>query len=331
MYSKKKKTMSKALSVRKRIKKSVNEYKRLKYNLEIMKKLNSIQKVELYYGVREINDLDQNQGKVELSDRTVAVSGVNRLPLCVLPLRNIINGGDTGSGLLYLQQNGHDFVSGANVEYMGAKGNIDTDPPSTVEFSKLLHNYTEIKMLIWQNQDKDVKFNVYLLKIYDEDMNPNNLTTTSSDAQNKRTQLFYYHMLRHQLTNPILENTETHLKDIKGKFKILWKKEYHIQERSADHSQNFYKQINFFRRYNDIVRYDESPTTIGNPPESPDNVNYTSIARDPTAVPFVRDNLFLIITANTTKSDVDSAVSYDTATFDINVRSKYTAPSANVY
>jgi len=301
---------------------------------DISRKLWKLVTSNIFEGVREVNELEANAGKVVLSNQGIAR---NSLPLIVIPLLNLYmnstTSGDNPNGILMLKQNGYDFTNVANVEHIGASGNLASDQKvSTLEFSKAIVRYINVRLLLWQSANKDVKFQVKLVKILDESLNPNTLSETNTDYQNKKKLFYMYHCLRHQLSNPLLEDFENYLRDIRPFFKILWEKTYHIQERSADYEEHHYQEVTFFKQLDRIVNYRVNPNLapaldLGvTGVDAPDTVLYLDSATDSTisSYPKINQNLFLIITANTTLSDKEDTENFDIATLDIATKVKYT-------
>ncbi len=306
-----------------------SKLQQLVYQNKMLMKLKRINTSTAFFGVREVNPVD-TIGKVELSDRTTAASSQDSLPLVVVPLLNIANGGSQGSGLLRLKQNGYDFTELATVEGLGTIGNADAVTGGSADIKKCIVNYFKCNLLLRQHLSKDAKFKVYLVKILHEDLDPLNITETNSDRQNMKMMFYYNHFLRQQIANPILENMETHLEDIRSKFKILWEKEYHINEQSSDYSEANYKEVKIFRRLDKIINYTESPDANTTLTTNPDTPVHQDSQENTTNSPDTRANLFLIITANASYSDVDHATLYDVMTFDIATRIKYTLPAQDV-
>lgn len=319
---------------RKKYKKStaISALRRMAYRSKIQAKLSKLNTCDIFWSARMCNNIDAGKGAVELSDRVQGTSSQDSLPLVVIPFRNIINGGETGGGVFRLKQNGYDFTKIADMEFAGMKGNVKVVPGADCEFSTLLHRYTDLKLLLWQNTAKDVKFQIRLVVIKDETLNPLNITEANADYQKIKRQFYYYHLLRHQLSNPILENTENYLQEIKSRFKIIWSKEYNIAERHGQIEQSHYQQIKIFRKFDRLIDYANSPRVDGSGVDNnPDQIKYVDVQENPTSTPITRDNLFLIITANATKSDADANPGYDAMTFDLALKSKYTLPVDQVY
>lgn len=328
------KKSKKGLSARhkKLIQKGAKKMKNLLYQNHILKKISNMTTANHFYGVRAVNDLHLNQGAVELSDRTTLVSGVDRLPLIVIPLRSIVNAGTPGVGILRLKQNKYDFENVESVKYLGSNGNIWGQNVDNLESRYMLHRYSQIKLLLYQNASKDAKYQIKLIKIKDCDLDPTNLIVTNTQRQNLRRLFYGNHCLRHQLTNPLIEDFENYTRDLKGKFSIVWEKEYIINEQHGQMEEASYHQVNIFRKFDQTVNFCENPTTSTISDvnyENPDAVIFPSNYQDPLPLPDVTKNMFLVITANSSTSDRDSATEYDKFTIDIATKSKYTTSSIN--
>lgn len=307
---------------------------KINYKVSILNKMMKSTTSDLVFTTRAINHVDIGYGFVGLEDRTTAISGVNSLPLICIPLRNIINGGTTGAGIYTLLQNGYDFNPLMAVEFAGGR-NIDVNPTAVSNFENLLHRWTSIRLLLWQHGKKDAIYHLKLLKFnhasFDICGSP---TTTNGDIQDKRRLFFYFQSLRSQLTNPLLKGEENYMRDIKDHVSILWSKTIKISEQSADLEEKHYEEIKLFKRYDQMIKYTASPTVLNDTipaSDNPDNVLFTSQTEGKLSSPNYRDNIFLMITSNSSVSDRDSAGAFDVMSFDLSLKSMYTTQSQNLY
>lgn len=294
--------------------------KRYLNNTSIMSKLMKMNTADLFYGVREVNELEVGSGKNILQDNVVA----NEMPLHIYPLYSIINNSVTPGGMYILKTNGHDFTKKLNVEFMGAKGSLSASPTSQ-EVTQLLHRYVDARFLLWSDDLRKTVFRIQLIKIFDEDLNPTDITVTDVDIQKKRKLFYYYKSLRSQLTSPIIKN-EVYGSQLKGKYKIIWTKDYGIDEKLNDRDEHHYQEVRLFRKTDDIKHYREFPQ-INNSSndDNPDIIKYEDFLGSVSEEPLLSQRLYLMITANTTLSQGEDGVNYYKATYDINIKNKYSS------
>lgn len=289
-------------------------------NTSIMSKLMKMNIADLFYGVREVNELETGSGKNVLQDNALA----NEMPLHIYPLYSIINNGVTPGGMFILKQNGYDFTKKLDVEFMGAKGCISASPTSQ-EITKLLHRYVDARFLFWSDSLRKTNFRVQLVKIFDEDLSPTDVTITDVNIQKKRKLFYFYKTLRSQLTNPIIKNEVTG-SQLKGKYKVIWSKDYGIDELLNDRDEHHYQEVRLFRKTDDIKYYREFPA-INNSSndDNPDIIKYEDFLASVSEEPLLSQRLFLMISANTTLSQAEDGVNFHTATYDINIKNKYSS------
>lgn len=309
------------------ISKALKNLKTLAYRSKIASKMSQINTASVFYGVREVNDLDDGAGKVSLSQSSTN----DTYPLAVIPIRSIVNNDVAGDGLYILKRNGYDFTNIQSVAYAGQKGNV-MNRVNSASYGKMLHRYTDLRLLLWQNSAKDVKFTCYLVKFNDSTLDPLiNTTVSSTEDKDLRKQFYYYHLTRAQTSNPLIQDHENFTQGIKGKFKILWEKNYTIQEKHGQMEEAHYEQVKFFRKWDQIVDFNEKSQVDGTPPDNdPDQIKYVQAEANPTTYPDTRQNYFFIIVANATKSEADGNTStMDKCTFDITMKNKYTINTGN--
>ena len=332
----------------KTLKRAKKNLKTLAYRSKIGAKLAQLSTTNIFYNVREVNDIDQGKGRIQMASSSSTVNGVNvstgSLPLCVVPLKNCINGGTAPAGVLMLDNACRNFHTICPYEYAGSTGNT-VNEADTVQYKKMLLRYVDLRLMLWQNEVKNVSYKCYLVRIFDEDLSPlndfnfpnpdSNLTAEQEIQVKKRRLFYYYHLLRAQLSSPLIETQESFLKPIKGKFKILWEKEYHIEEQHGQLETAKYQQVKFFKRFDEIVNFQSPDSYVNNPitpngDASQETVKYITNAGNTNSVPQTKDNLFFIITSNCSFGEGESnTTDMDKITFDIAMKTKYTVPSGN--
>lgn len=299
----------------------------LLYNNKIQRKLNSMVNQNMFWGAKSINEIEDGTGSVVLQDNASA----DELPLLLVSLRTIKNETETTPCIFKLKQNGYDFTGIENVIELGQSGASDLHSWHMNKRKSLLHRYSQVKLLLWQEQARDVHFNVKLVQFRDDALNPyeTNLVTTDTEVQDKRKMFFKFLQLRSILSNPLIKNTENLSRDIKKCYRIIWNKDYHLQEQSADFDQSSYKLINIFRKFDQVIDFSgkkqlENETGFNDP----ESIFQPKQHEDTQATPAEGSkNIFLIISSNCTTSQAENPSGYDTHTLDILLKSKYTAPN----
>ena len=330
-------------------KKALSNLKKLAYRSKIGAKLSQLNTTNLFYSLREVNDIDQGKGKVQLSasstTRNDQPDGNGSLPLVAIPMLNVIQNGVASNGLYMLQNRALNFSGSHPIEYSGQSGNTVNEATS-IQLKKMLLRYVDLRLMLWQNASKDVKFKCYLVKLYDEELSPlvdypystdqGSWTNEQHRIAQKRRLLWYYHFLRAQTSSPLIETQEGFLKPIKGKYKILWEKEYHIQELHGNMEEKHYQQVNFFKRFDKIIDFTDPSSYVNNPitpagDNDPDEVKYITAPNNCNNQPQLKNQLFFVITANASygEGDSGSTATMDKMTFDIAMKTKWTIPSGN--
>lgn len=297
--------------------KRMSTMKRLLYNANITAKLMKINTRNLFYGVREVNELEDEAGKLTLQDNASA----NQLPLHIIPLMNVRNNNVAGNGILVLKTNGYDFTKLADVELLDTSG-YTYDNVSAIKYPKALQRYIDARFMLWASNKKRLRFEISLVQIKHVDLEP---ILTEADVTRRQAKiLFYkYHFLRHQVSNPLTRN-ENYTKNLRNKYRILWTRKYNIDEKLSDRDESFHKVVKFFKKTDRIVRYTDNISISDTNLDDPDIVKGQGVIPGIQNEPDVLHNLYLIITANTTLSQAEDAVNFQTATYDLSTRVKYT-------
>ncbi len=297
-----------------RAKKEMGQYKRMKYNSGIMSKLMKMTTSNVFYGVQEVNTLHTGNGKLELSK---SLAGNNdQLPLHVIPLNNIRNDDVASDGVLELKYNMYNFRNLVSVDYKGSS------PAGVskvgVQITSAIQRYILCNLMLWASSSKRMRYEVTLVKLLDNELYPR-LTESDTRIQQKKILFYGKYLLKHQITSPITEN-ENWTRDIRHKFKVLWKKTYSIDEKLSDRDESFFRLVKIFRKTDKIIKYVENATASNTAVSlDPDVISFPTDGVIPTSEPRPEDNLLLIITANTTQID-----SSEKGTYDLSTRVKYT-------
>ena len=133
-------------------------------------------------------------------------------------------------------------------------GQINITPTKTEQYlkvQKLLQRYIDAKFCLWSSASKKINYELTLIQVKDEMLNPLNLTTTDTDTQEARKALYKLKLLRHQVSNPIVKGERIDT-SIRNKYRILWKKNYEIEEQHGDIDEKHYKVVKFFKKTDTI-------------------------------------------------------------------------------
>lgn len=310
----------------------------LMYQNKLQGMINRISVANHYFGCKKINQAEVGYGQINLSATT------GQLPLNIISLRSICNNGENANQILKLTQTGHDFAveSSATAQYMGSTGAYVKDGalPNTTQFRQLIHRYTSMKFLFYQEPKKKVTFTLKLCKL-SPDLDPWNtgLTVTDLEVKQKRRLFYQYHCLKADMTNQLLKNTENYLRDLRGQQSILWEKTYTLNEmifETQGQDEHGTRQVNIFRKFDKIVNFTQNANPVqlngatGTSFQNPETINYPSNNDSASSVPESRDNLFLIITSNCTQTETEDGNDFDQHSYDVLIKSKYTAPAGNI-
>lgn len=288
--------------------------KKNSYKISYLNKMIKSMSLSFYYGIRESNDVHNNSGGVSITrDETTG----SELPLHIYPLESIVNDNVQPVGGYKLHSNGYDFTTlGMNVEGMGVVGQNHTTMGDINTKGKniLYKNFTDIRLLLWGHQSKKTVFKIYLVKLYDEDLDPTlNPTTTDTESQEKRQILFQQKMLKRIIGNPVVREPINN--SMRVKYQVKWSKTYVIDETLSTEDENKHLLVKIFRKENRNIDYQESPSINSN--LGSDVVSYQTPTEPPTTYPSHSGSKnYLIITSNCSQEDRVN-------TYDIQIQSKY--------
>jgi len=310
---------------KKRISKAARAMKSILYTTRLQQKLNRMTLVNHFFGTKCINEMEEGSGSVVLQDNQSA----NELPLAMISLRAICNNSHEPSCIMKLKSNGYGFLDYQTVQHLGTSGNVTNNTnPKDLEYRQLLHNYTQVKLLLYQNNNRDAVFNVKLIRLKEDQLNPHKtgFSTSNTETQKIRKLFYKYLQLRSITTNPLIKNTENLTTQIRGMYNTIWSKTYKIEEKSTDFNEVTTRQVNIFRRFNKVVNYAANPEVNNTADfDNPETIVFPDLTGTAEGIPSKgSDNLFLIITANCTIDQTEDATGYDLRTFDVLVKSKYT-------
>jgi len=346
-YNRKKKYYKKRTATpaqKKRFNQAKRTMRNIMYTTRLQNKLNSMTIAHHYFGSKMINEVEEASGAVVLQDNASA----DELPIVVCSLRAVRNNSHLPTQIMKLEQDGYSFKNindnngnnAGEVKHLGTSGNVSNNAdPKDLKYRRLLHRYTQIKLLLWQNPKRDSTYKIQLIQIKDPDLNPQ-ITGFSTNlgqvVKDKRTMFWKYLQLRSLMSNPIISGTENLTKGIKGGYKVIWSKQYHLEERHNDYDENSYKQVNIFRRFDKVINYNKTPSVSTSDASEtairdPETIVWSDITDDVQGIPqYTQDDIFLVISSNCSKSQSEAAAEndpadFDTRSFDILIKSKYSS------
>lgn len=294
-----------------------------KRNLSQNNKLMRLTHADLYFKCAEINEsFDLGVTGVNPGGKVKSRFSINHLPLHIMPLHNIVNNNDFGLGIGELLANGHDFECVDTIGVADVGYSATAISAANIQTKILYKDWTKVKIMMWGQHNRNVKFAIRLVKLLDNELDPNELTTVSTDAQNKRILLYHTEFLREMIAHPF-SSMEGVTRGMKNQFKVLWKKTYFIPETIDGQSQLNNKTCSIFRREHKIVHYDEdtqlqTPSNMDDP-EALKRLNTADVSK----FPHTKENLYLVITSNASLSEAEDPINYHINTFDVFMVSKY--------
>lgn len=234
-----------------------------------------------------------------------------------------------------LKTNLHDFVTPNPSTYTktATTGYQAVPSANDEEHRFMLHRYSNIKMVLWGRSAFKTVYNVKLIKLLDSDLDPfENATITDTTKQYTR-EAFYSAMMKQHVSNPIA-TSKHHLSNFKGKFQIVWEKNYTIREKLSTEDQMKHKIVKIFRQHDKLLDYASESRLANFPadrlddPEEELTVNET--VTNLQDVPKQRQRLFLMVTANATRNTSEGADSAtDWPSYDITITNKFSCLGSN--
>jgi len=288
----------------------------------MIKSLLSQNLVHYHFGMRKINEHENHIGQQTLSWSNT------HYPLDIININSIVNTNGTntatGSMLKALQTDGYSFSGIENVSLQNKYGGTTTQ--GIDEVKSLYHRWSKINLCLWADTLRATIFKVYLVKLKDRVLDPydSRNDSTSAEVQDARKQLYLQYFLNNQLSHPIVPPSKIS-KDIFKKFDIVWRKTYIIDEQLNDRDQRPHRIVKLFRRNDRLISYNRNEALVANNVDNPESIATINNDSNKKAYPVrTSDQLFMVITANCTKSQAEDGVNYHKATYDLLVESKYT-------
>lgn len=305
------------------LRKRINNAKKFIFGSKMLNSILRKNLVHYHFGFRKINEHEDHIGQQELSWTNT------HYPLNIVNLNSIINTNGTitttGLSLQALQSNGYSFSGIENVSLINKMGGTLSDTMDSVDM--LYQRWFKLNLCLWADTQRATTYKVYLVKINDSMLDPfdANIDTSSAEVQDIRKQVFQNYFLSDQLSSPIVPKGKITPAAYK-KFSILWKKTYIIDEQLSDRDQRPHQVVKIFRNVNKNISYQRNKSLNYQSLDNPELVSSVNNDSQKRAYPEkVKDQVFMIITANCTKNQAEDAENYHKATYDILAESKYTS------
>lgn len=262
---------------------------------------------------RLLTEAEANTGGGFLQFNTAPASQKS-YPLHIYDITGINNDNNLFTPLNILSQDAANlpyFVpNGSTLKMSGLEGGSEY---SIVRgHNKTLMNYLNLKIELFGRENLNTHYKLMLLKIKDEELIPK----LSANASNERHNAFWSSMVRPFITHSMLSQDSRTLADLKGRYKVLWQKDYRLKEKSADYDILPRKLVKIFRPINQIKNYNENQRHYFVNNDDPSNLvennngQNTSFGSSSTECS-VRERIYFIILANST-TDANSVNGVDT-------------------
>lgn len=324
-------------SVQRRANKNARSIGAMMANQKLVNKLMMTKMQNRYYVYANMNEsFDTNStspGANQMINGTVAnVLPLHMYSLTALPNANFAN----ATCRVTLKTDAHDFTTPVTHDYAyQAITGFRAEPTANdLESRYVLHRYSNIKLCLWGRDAFKTTWNVKLVRLLDPDLDPyefNGLTTTESATQFSR-ETFYTSLLKHQVSHPCATN-KFHLGQLRGKFQIVWSKDYNIRERLSTEDQMPHRIVKIFRQHDRLLDYQSEARTSNIPAGNIDDPNEVMETNETVSAlqlePRQRQRLVLMITANSTRTEAEGGTSSDWPTYDINISNKFSILGAN--
>lgn len=278
---------------------------------------------KMYFTYDGLNEEEVNKGFHSLKFN----SSTNELPCHIFDLTMICNESNNPGPQLVLKKDASGYPVFQNA------GPSQTLVPSTSDGSgynpaqslnRTLMEYYNCKLELFGRPAHKTKYNIALLQFTDSELSP---SVSSSSAAAKFNQC-WLHWVRPYVTNSIMPRDSRVMSDLKGKFKILWQKDYTINEQKSYNDELPRRVVTIYKKLNKLMKYNPSPV-MSTVFQDDNPINQDSGATTSGGNSVTTDNnrrLWLVITANQTKDE--NATGYDQST---GVGAAADEPSDNIW
>jgi hypothetical protein len=301
-------------------------------NQGIVNKLIMTKLQNRYYAYTNMNESFDTNSNAPGANQMINGTVANVLPMHLYSLTALENANNPNALCrLTLKTNCHDFETPTNhnYKYQAVSGFRAEPTDNDLESRFVLHRYSSIKLCLWGREAFKTNWNVKLIKILDPDLDPydpNALTVPPGTDQAYSRESFYASLIKHQVLHPCATN-KFHLGQYKGKFQIVWSKNYLLPERKSTEDQLPYRIVKLFRQHDKLLDYQSEARATNIPAGNLDNPNQTMDTNETVTAlqlePRQRQRLILMITANSTRSESEGGTSSEWASYDINISQKF--------
>lgn len=260
------------------------------------------------FGYIACNEQETSRGAVQL--RLDTTSAINKqLPLHVYDMTTILTD-TTLSQYAGLQMR----MSSADYPYFDISGTLSNfgvndgaAVASTQNHNRTIQEYFDIRLELFGRDTKYTKYNVMLLKIFDEDLLPL-ITVDSSKGKHNN---FWKHLARPYYTNSLIPADSRIMNDLKGKYKILWQKDYTMRDKDSSFDEVQRKKVKIFKKLQQLNTYNEGPWQMNYGDDNPQTLFTQTTNGASSAYPSVNKRIFLVIRGSQTQD-----INVGTNTFD---------------
>lgn len=303
-------------------------------NQKLVDKMLFTKMTNTYLGYQSINEsFDVNSNAPGANQLVYDDNIANVLPCHMYSLTSFPNANvPTAKARLDLKSDLASFQAITGNSDYDDKGNTGFLAQPTIndrEYRYLINRYNNIKLVLFGRESFKTVYDIKLIKLLDSELDPfdgnaDSIVPTDSDIIATR-QAFYGSLIKTQVTNPI-SGSRHHLGAFNGKFKIVWEKKYIVPEKSADYDQMPHRIVKIFRQDDKLCDFQSEsklvgvPFGIGDPQNIPEISETQSGIRE---VPKQGQRLYLMISANASRSNAEGATTADWPTYDINIMNKW--------
>lgn len=288
---------------------------------------------------RLINEQEQNIGGALLQFNTLTPSN-KEMPLHIYDITGINTDGNTYQPLQIMKTDTNNVpyfqTFNGNLKIAGVSGGNEYN--FSQSFNKNFMDHANIRLELFGRDKLKTNYKVMLIRFLDDELIP----TETSNTQSQRHNAFYLSLVRPYITNRIIPQDGRTKEDLKGRYTILWSKEYSLKERTTDYDQLPRKMIKIFRKVNKLKIYNENQIQfVGNSDDANNLVENFNGANNnsggSTTQCRTRQRLYLIIMGsmttdiNTSATGLDFTNSSDQSetrgSYNIYYETKYTIPN----
>lgn len=286
-----------------------------------------------YYEYKRCTEMEVNRGYHNIYLDTVsALSKV--LPMHVYDLTSIVTDSLAPSAFWECRFNSLDYPFFQPVDsltFIGANNGSGFNVAQSVNRS--IQDYFDLKVELFARSTKRTHWNLMLLKVFDEEMLPKENADSSAGKHNN----FWKQLVRPFYTNTFIPSDSRIMADLKGKYKILWQKDYSFKDKDSSFDEVQRKTVKIFKKLNQLNTYNENPEQKNYTDDNPNTVFQATAAGTTGVRTSCNKRIFLVIRAsatqdlnvgtNTWDAGATTPDAIDIPSYNVYLRTKHTIPA----